>query len=197
MRTSSIIFLSCLLIGGCGSSTPEPHTGPADPLRTVGAEDLYRTGRELLAQHDYVRAEQYLAASMERGYDEARVLPDLLESCIASSRMRAALRYAEPYLARVPEAWSLRLLVANIHLGLGHVDRARRELLIVVNDNPDHPAAWYTLGVVHRDHLEDEEGAEEYFARYIELSPAGPHATDALRSTPGDDTGPARGRRPR
>ena len=49
----------------------------------------------------------------------------LVRVCIASSRLRAALGHAEPFLRRHPDAWQLRYLVAAIHLALGAAGRRR------------------------------------------------------------------------
>jgi predicted Zn-dependent protease len=131
---------------------------------------------------DLVRAEQYLTASIERGYPEANVLPALIRVCLADSRMRSALSHAEPYLERHPTAWSLRYLVGSIYLGIGEIDRARAELERVIADAPDQPDAYYLLGVVLRDELGDRAGAARRFARYLELAPDGDRADEVQQS---------------
>ena len=171
---------------GCGGSSPRPSgPPPGDPLVDVAGADLYEHGLALADRGDFVRAEQYLVASIERGYPEGRVMPALLRACLASSRMRAALSYAEPYLRRNPAAWSLRLLVATIYQGLGEVERARASLQKVIRDAPDQPDAYYLLGLLQRDELGDRPAAALSFARYLSLAPQGRHAEevrDALRS---------------
>jgi predicted Zn-dependent protease len=150
-----------------------------DPLDTVSAQELFDRGVQLVADEDYVRAEQYLVAAMERGHPEDAVMPPLLASCVQSSRLSAALRYAEPYLDRHPEAWSLRLLVATIHMGLGDAPRARDHLVRITVDRPDEPSAHYMLAVLSRDALGDADGALLHFQRYAELAPEGEHAEEA------------------
>lgn len=150
-----------------------------DPLDTVSAQELYDRGMELAQNDDYVRAEQYLAAAMERGHPENAVMGPLIASCVRSSRMSAALGYAEPYLERHPEAWSLRLLVATIHMGLGEPAEARNHLLQVTLDQPGEAVPHYMLAVLLRDELRDLSRADEHFRRYLEIAPEGEHASEA------------------
>jgi tetratricopeptide (TPR) repeat protein len=171
-----IILLAAL--AGCARSAPRPPPPPGDPLVDVRASDLYRRGLALAGGGDFVRAEQYLTSAMARGYPERQVLPQLIRVCVASSRLRAALRHAEPYLEANPDAWSLRYLVASIYLGVGEVDRARASLERVIADAPDQPAAYYLLGVVLRDEVGDRPAAAGRFARYLALAPDGAHAAE-------------------
>ncbi|MDH5491710.1 MAG: tetratricopeptide repeat protein [Myxococcales bacterium] len=128
---------------------------------------------------DMVRAEQYLSAAMERGYPEDRVVPQLIRVCVASSRISAALSYAEPYLAAHPTQWRLRYLVATLHLGLRRIPEAVADLEAVIGQRPEDPTAHYTLGIILRDHIGDGHGAREHFSRYLELAPEGAHAEEA------------------
>ncbi|HEY8431529.1 MAG TPA: hypothetical protein VIL20_24280, partial [Sandaracinaceae bacterium] len=107
-----------LLAAACGGAARQGGAPPPDPLETVTAEQLYAQGVSLGRSGDYVRAEQYLVAAIDRGYPEERALPALMAVCVEASRLTAALAYAEPFLARHPTHWPLRLLVASIHMGL-------------------------------------------------------------------------------
>jgi tetratricopeptide (TPR) repeat protein len=180
---------ACALIGllaftaACGGSRPRPAgPPPGDPLSGVAPARLHARGLALARAGDYIRAEQYLSASIERGYPAERALPVLLRVCVASSRMRAALSHAEPYLERHPSAWSLRYLVASIYLGVGDIERARTSLERVIADAPDQPDAYYLLGVVLRDELGERAQAARRFARYLELAPDGRHAAEVRAS---------------
>ncbi len=177
--------MSCFLIAvswmlpACGGSAPAVAEASADPLETVTPEELFEQG-VLLAEHqDYVRAEQYLVAAMQRGVDESRIMAPLLAACVRSSRLSAALSYAEPYLERHPDAWSLRLLVATIHMGLGRTEQAHTELLRVTAQRPNEATAHYMLAVLARDGLRDDEAAKSAFRRYLEIAPEGEHAEEA------------------
>lgn len=169
-----------LLFGvtACGGAQSTPQQIP-DPLEGVDAEVLFERGVRLAHAGDMVRAEQYLSEALEGGYPETEVVPYLIRVCVASSRMNSALGHAEPYLQAHPEDWSLRYLVATIHLGLGNVARARNELEHVISQAPDEANPYFSLGVVHRDELEDREQARAYFQRYVELAPEGAHASEA------------------
>ncbi len=174
-----------LLLGGCGAAALESEGPHTDPLESVSAEELYRRGRLLTEGGDHIRAEQYIAAAIQRGYDEERAMPALLQACLGASRLVAALQYAEPYLLRHPEHWPLRMLVASIHMGLEHPGQARDELERVLEDAPEEPPqAHYFLGVIYRDQLVDAARAEEHFQRYLVLSPDGEHREEAAAGIP-------------
>lgn len=181
VRTS--LGLGCLLGAvACGPppSAKEPATG--DPVAAVSAEQLFRTGVALGQRGDHVRAEQYLVSAREQGYPEDEVLPALIQTCLAASRLQAALGYATPYLERHPHAWPLRYLVASIHLGLGHAERSREELEAVLDVAPDAPEPHFLLARVLRSHLDDPEAAAPHFERYLELAPNGERAAEARQA---------------
>ncbi|HEU5058942.1 MAG TPA: tetratricopeptide repeat protein [Kofleriaceae bacterium] len=172
-------IIALALLAGCAGATPKPAGDPGDPLKKVPPEELFRRGIALGNAGDLIRAEQYLAAAIDRGYPAEKALPPLLRVCLASSRLRAALGHAEPYLAEHPEAWSLRYLVASIHLGIGNMEEARASLERVIADAPDQPDAYFLLGVVLRDGVGDRPGAARRFERYLELAPKGQHVSEA------------------
>ncbi|UJR84898.1 tetratricopeptide repeat protein [Sandaracinus amylolyticus] len=181
--TRVLLIVVALAAIGCGGAQTQPDETPVtDPLSTVQAGELYERGVYLAQHEDYIRAEQYLVAAMQRGHDEHVVMPALLAACVRSSRLSAALGYAEPYLERHPDAWSLRLLVATIHMGLGEAENAHTHLLRVVEEHPDEAVAHYMLGVLSRDDLANPAAAIASFQRYLELAPEGEHAPEARAS---------------
>ncbi|MBZ0116634.1 MAG: tetratricopeptide repeat protein [Sandaracinaceae bacterium] len=183
------VLASAILIAGCGGAAAAPIGNP-DPLAHVTPAELYERGLALGRAGDFVRAEQYLAASLERGHPEDQVVPVLVAACVQSSRLSSALSYAEPYLARHPTNWSLRLLIATIRIGLGTPDVARDELDRVLRDAPEEPPqAHYFLGVLYRDHLSNLDTAREHFRRYIALAPDGEHAEEARASLTPEEGG--------
>lgn len=167
-------------ITGCGAaSAPVPQQAMPDPLDQVEGEELLARANELSEQEDYVRAEQYYVAAMERGVSEDQVMGPLVAACVRSSRFSSALRYAEPYLERHPDAWSLRLLVATMLMGLGEITEARNHLVRIAEDQPTQSVPIYMLAVLHRDALHDPANASQYFQRYLEIAPDGEHAPEA------------------
>jgi uncharacterized protein HemY len=145
--------------------------------RAPSADWLMREGRAAATRGDTVRAEQYIALAVDRGYDERRALPLLLGVCIEGSRLRAALNHAEPYLRDHPEDAALRYLVGTIRMGLGDEAGARRELEVLLREDPAHTEALFLLGVLETDH--DPETATVRLQDYLRLEPAGRHSADA------------------
>lgn len=146
---------------------------------SVEWERLFARGTQLAEEGDLTRAEQYLSGALLRGGPPERVLPRLLRVCVGAQRFRAAVEYARPYLERHPEAWALRFLVASIHSGLGEPHSARRHLELVLQYNPRHAEAHYTLALILRDDLGDPAGADVHFREYLQLEPEGSHAAEA------------------
>jgi len=155
------------------------ESAPEDPITEVSGEQLYHQGLRYARSGDLLRAEQYLATAISRGHDEELTLKALVGVCVASSRLRAALRYATPYLRRNPSDWALRYLVASIHLGLNAPDRARQELDRVIELAPESPDAHFMLAELRRDHDADITGAAESFRQYLALAPEGDRAAEA------------------
>jgi tetratricopeptide (TPR) repeat protein len=166
---------------GCGGAAAEAPVGtpPTDPVAEVGARRLFETGLAAASQGDYVRAEQYLAAAGARGHDETAVIGPLVRVCVASSRLRQALVYAQPYLRRHPDDWRLRFVVAATLLALERIDEARTEYERVVASAPDAPEPVFALGMLLREHFHDDAAARPRFERYLALAPQGGHADDA------------------
>jgi tetratricopeptide (TPR) repeat protein len=181
MCTSSrqlIVVALALVLSACGAAGSAP-AGPANasrPSSPSDATELVRRGRAAADQGDSVRAEQYLALAIERGADPSVVLPTLLQVCLSSSRLRAALGHAEPYLRDNPEDDALRYLVATIHLGLGQEAEARSELELLRERSAAGAPAHYLLGII--DARRDPVAARDHFRAYLELTPKGRHAAE-------------------
>ncbi len=124
-----------------------------------------------------MRAEQYLSAAIAGGYDRGVVLPFLLDACLSSSRLRAGLTHAEPYLRSHPEDDSLRYLVAIIHMGLGQLDAARSQLDALLRRNERNGEAHFLLGVL--DSPVDAVSAREHLLAYLDVTPRGERAAEA------------------
>lgn len=179
MRIAMIPALIAIL--ACGPACSPAHSSAAlsptsAPPEAASGAELFTQGRDAARRGDSVRAEQYLSLAIERGYHPRKVLPLLLDVCLSNSRLRAALNYAEPYLREHPEDDALRYLVANVHVGLGQVDRARMELDLLLRRNPSSAGAHYLLGVV--ESAVNVEQAREHFRKYLAIAPSGTHAAE-------------------
>ncbi len=168
------VVSACVACGGAQTSTSHA----ADPLTAIEPEELFRRGEALARAQDYVRAEQYFNAAREQGIDDQRVLPQLMSVCVESSRISAAIGYAEPYLDRHPNDFHLRQLVATLYIGLEDYERAERHLREVLRSEPEQASTHYLLATValRRNRASD---ADLHFARYIALEPEGEHAEEA------------------
>jgi Flp pilus assembly protein TadD len=171
--------LFALLLPAC-ALTHAPPAAPVRPQPAPSASELFALGMQLAARGDALRAEQYLLLARRAGYPEQRVIVPLVRVCIASSRLRAALGHAEPYLRRHPETWQLRYLVAAIQLALQRPALALGELRRILRARPAAAQAHYLMAVALRDGLGDPDGARASFERYLQHAPRGEHAREAL-----------------
>lgn len=178
MLRQFILFLGLTLVA-CASAGPGASaTRPGSSAGARGQEAwFFRQGLAAAERGDGVRAEQYLAMAREHGYPAERVLPALLKVCLASSRLRAALDYAEPYLRQHPDQDALRFLVANIHVGLGQHEDALAELDRLTTRNPRFNEAYFLRAALLFDH--DAAAAIAALRSYLELAPQGVHAAEA------------------
>lgn len=174
---------------GCATTQTQNGREQASPevreqleqMRRIRWEQLVEDGEGSAASGDFTRAEQYLSAALNRGAPPDRVLPKLLRVCISAHRYRAAVEYARPHLLAHEDAWSLRFLVASIHIGLNEPLTASRHLQLVLRYRPTHADAEFLLGSLYRDDLQNPGEADVHFRRYLELAPDGEHA-DAARA---------------
>lgn len=177
LAASIVCFIFGLL--GCSHLGVRDSSGVPEELRTISGEDLFREGVAYAFRGDTLRAEQYLRASMQKGYSSESVVAWLVRVCVASSRYQAALSHATAYLRTNPYDWWLRFVVANIHDALGDVEGARAELELVVQAVPDRPLPHYRLAVLYRECLRNHELSTPHFRAYLRLEPGGPHAAEA------------------
>jgi tetratricopeptide (TPR) repeat protein len=176
-RTLILVFV--LSLAACGSVIQAPRGALPEGTRPAAeqAEWLFEQGTAAAARGDSVRSEQYLTMARDQGYPAERVLPVLLKVCLGSSRLRAALDYAEPHLRQHPEQDALRFLVANVHVGLGQKDEALAELGRLTERNPRFESAYFLRALLLSER--NTEDAIEALRSYLELAPQGAHAADA------------------
>jgi tetratricopeptide (TPR) repeat protein len=181
--------------GGAAGGRATSDVPPVDPVADAEPEELFRTAEAHAARGDHVRAEQYLAAAGARGYPEAKVVKALVQVCVASSRLRQALAYGEPYLTRHPDDWRLRFVLGAVKLGLGDLDAALGELRRVVEDAPAAPEPRYALGRLLHERRSDAAAARPHLEAYLRLAPEGPHAREVRAllesASPGSGAGSA------
>ncbi len=171
-----LFVLALVATAACGAA---PRPAPRDPLASTTAAELARRGLAYERAGDGVRAEQYLMAAVASGLPEAEVIEALLRVCVAQSRYGAALRHAERWRARHPEAWDAGLLVASLHGAIGDAERERAELEDVVARWPDAAPPRFALATVLADGG-DRRRARAELRAYLALAPDGEHA-DAAR----------------
>lgn len=177
LPTTVCILSFALWTAGCARA---PSRGAQAPERP--SEPLLEQATAFESSGDYVRAEQYLNAALGAGEAESRVLPRQVRVCIADQRYRDAQQYLENYLRRHPAKHDARFLLATLHLSLGNIELARRELTRVVRDNPKQADAHFALATLLRDQRIDYAEADSHFRTYLELKPRGAHSEQARGS---------------
>jgi tetratricopeptide (TPR) repeat protein len=153
-------------------------TGPTKPPEP---STLFRQGLTADRQGDGVRAEQYIAASLEQGHSTREALPALLEICVRSGRYETALHYARRQLMQTPADWPLRHLAATLAHATGQDERARDDAERVLEAAPLFPDSYFLLGVITNERFGDRRAGGAYLRRYLALAPTGRHAADARR----------------
>lgn len=190
MRCRAAVLVLCAWLGAwlgaCAHTAPgseaPTEVAPDDPLGAQGdgsPDALFARGLAWARRGDMVRAEQYMALAVRAGYPQEQALVAIVDACLAASRLRSALAYAEPYLRRHPDAWRVQLLVAAVHAALGRDALAITGLQRVIAQAPAGPDAYYLLAVLLHDRLDDEDGARTGFRSYLAVAPSGEHAREA------------------
>lgn len=159
-------------VSGCSGATKEVSS-PQTPVS--GPEGHFERGLEAFRTGDSVRAEQYFVVALEQGYDEAKVLPWLLRSCLRNARLRSALSYGEPYLQKHPEEDELRILVATLRLSLGQKGAALRHTKQLLRRDAANAEAHYLAGLAEPA---SSTTAEVHLDEYLRLAPSGEHASE-------------------
>jgi tetratricopeptide (TPR) repeat protein len=171
--------LLSLSVPGCGANTPSrPSVAPNQSEVTIQSQrEMVSRARQSMRRGDSIRAEHYYSLALEQGYDATELMPELLAVCLASSRLRSALNYAEPYLRKHPKDANLRYLVATVHLGLNQRKAAKQELHTVIRHDRSLADAYFLLAVL--EYSTDRDTAKQYLNEYILLRPMGDKANEA------------------
>jgi tetratricopeptide (TPR) repeat protein len=164
-------------LGGCMSQRQGPiGPPPADPIATTPAAELRAKGLAHARRGDLTRAQQYLSAAQAKGYDEKVIVPELVKICIAASRLRAALAFAEPYVDKHPEDAGMNYVIGTIHLALGDLQRASTHLSGALQPSHIMIDAAYSLALIAIEEGRTSE-AREHLEHYLRIAPQGQFAT--------------------
>lgn len=112
---------------------------------------LLAEGKRAAERGDGVRAEQYLGAAVRSGHAPEEALGLLLAICLSNAHVRAALAFAESRLGASPDDVRLRYLVATLKHSLKDEAGARRELEVVLEQDPAHESARFLLASLERE----------------------------------------------
>jgi len=183
----SLPFAATLLVTaailGC---TPTAGTNVQARMATMRKEQtqdkLVDRGKAFASIGDTTRAEQYFAAAMSQGKNEAAILPMLLTVCLSDGRYRVAIEYAEQYLKEHPSDVRVRFVLGTIYEAVGEEEPARSNLEAVLGAEPEDADAHYALAVLLRDGDHDPVAADPHFREYLRLRPRGSHAEEAEAS---------------
>jgi regulator of sirC expression with transglutaminase-like and TPR domain len=173
MRHHALLIV--IALAACGHRRPPP---PRDPVASTPAAELVRRALVFERAGDGVRAEQYLVAAIDNGFPEEEAIEALLRVCIADSRFGAALRHAEAFRDRHPDAWDASYVVAALAGAIGDTARQRAELERVVARWPEQAAPHYALAEILAA-AGDRRAAAARLGAYLDLAPDGEHAIAA------------------
>ena len=180
-RACAPVLALVAALAACGPPTSDRIRNAEKLGKQETAEQLEQSGRAFAAVGDTTRAEEYLAAAIERGGDETRLMPLLLEVCVRDGRFQMAIEYARPYLGKHPADQKTRYLLATLYAGVGALQDAQTHAEVVVGARPSQPEPHFLLATVLRDRG-DRVGADGHFRQYLALAPRGSHADEARAS---------------
>jgi len=169
---------------GCGPATPaeKAEADMATLNREASKSNLIERGRAFAAVGDHTRAEEYLAAALERGANPREVMPMLLQVCVQTGRYRSAIQHAENHLRRHPDDTITRFVVGTLYAAVGETKEAKAALNTVIEERPNEAKAHYALAVLARDTDNDAVSADLHFREYLRIEPNGSHAEEARAS---------------
>ncbi len=147
-------------------------------MSQTSATELRANGLAFARRGDLVRAQQYLSAAMAKGLDERIAVPEIVKVCIAASRLRAALSFAEPYLARNPDDAGMQYVVGTIHMALGNLGEASERLDGALRADHLMTDALFSMAVLAHERG-DTKGARSSLEQYLRDQPNGRYARRA------------------
>lgn len=177
-RAALCITSASLFLGGCQHAAIRGGADVRNEAPAITPGELFEVGLLHARQGDLLRAEQYLSAARNHGYDEPTVVYWLVRVCVAAGRYHSALDHAARYLRDDPANWRLRLVVASIHEALGDFPRARVELEHIVRAQPNLPLPHYRLAMIYSKQASEMDRAASHFNAYLALDPHGRHTAE-------------------
>lgn len=182
-RTLALACAFALALAGCGATAGDKMRADVTSFqKEQTAEKLFERGKGFASVGDMTRAEEYLAAAIEAGADDRKVMPILLRVCAADHRYRVAIAYAEPYLQKHPDDVATHFVLGTLYAAVGEGAQAKVELQRVIAVKPNEANAHFALAVVMRDQDNDLAAADKHFREYLRLDPRGSHADEARAS---------------
>jgi tetratricopeptide (TPR) repeat protein len=179
LRAALAVGFSVAVLG-CASTPGERMMADVKSFQAdQKPELLFERGKAFAAVGDMTRAEEYLAAAMDAGYDPRKVMPLLLDACTRDNRYRVAIQYAQNYLRRYPGDMNTWFVVGTLHAAMGEAAPAEEALLRVQKVRPEDPNVQFALGVLYRDLRADPVRADAHFRAYLRLAPNGEHVGEA------------------
>jgi tetratricopeptide (TPR) repeat protein len=124
-----------------------------------------------------VQMVQAYKAAIAKNPKDLEALVGLANLEFDSGQWEKAIEYYTRALAIDPRNADARVDRAIAYHSSGQNDLAKKELLRVTREKPDHKNAWLNLGVVMRE-TGDLPGAVTAWERYLEIDPDGEHAAD-------------------
>lgn len=180
LRKCALLLLSVSAVACASHRQGHRGTPPTDPIAAVSAAELRTRGLAFARVGDLTRAQQYLGAAQLKGFDSRIIVPELVKICVAASRLRAALLYAEPYLERYPGDVGMRYVVGTLHLALGNLRRAASHLDGALQPGDLMIDAAFSLALAARgDGRRDD--VQRHLEHYLRVRPQGRYATRARR----------------
>lgn len=178
MKITTLAVLGMLAVG-CGAAAVPDSRANLQALRSEHTVDkLTERGLAFAEIGDLTRAEQYLAAALEQGAPARKIVPPLLQVCVAAGRHRAALVYAREYGTSLASDPQFGFILAVLESAVGDPDAALAHLRRTVRALPAHAEAHYQLALLLRKRGTDDE-ATQHLREYLELAPQGAFADDA------------------
>ena len=181
MRFVALFTLALVACGGA-SANENPQEKLAIMKKSEQPAKLVEQGRAFAAIGDTTRAEQYFSTAIQRGADEALVVPLIVKVCVSDGRYELAIEYASRYTQKHPADVRVRYLLGTLYAAIGDRGRARSELEYVVATKPNDPEPHWALAKVLHDEGKDPTLADGQFREYLRLAPTGAHAEEARAS---------------